>query len=328
MKYATHIGNTARMLLIGLMTGLSMSSAAFPGLIPEKTPTMARSEAALQADAFFWAIFNGGDFDSIPLALDALTAAYLADPNDPITAGHIGGGLHLWRLTEQLRLNEIPPTITDHATLGRKYLQESVRLKPDARHLGQLAGLMMAEGNIHNDPGLVHEGYSTLLRSIRDFPEFNLFAGGYLASRLPSQSAVFKQGLEWMWQDINVCIGEEIDRQNPDTSRYLYQATPVGSKRVCWFGGSIAPHNYEGFFLQMGDMLVKSGDWQTGQKIYANARFAPDYGAWKFRQVLENRISDAQANVALFNAPRDASNRPIKPVMSESAYACMACHQN
>jgi hypothetical protein len=328
MKRETRTGTGARLLLVGALTALSLSAAAFRGSLPDTAPTTTRSEAAIHADALFWKVFNGGEYDNIPIALNALTAAYLADPNDPVTAGHIGGGLHLWRLTEQLRLDQIPATITDHAVVGRKYLQESVRLQPDARYLGQLAGVLMTEGRIHDDQSLVREGYFTLLRSIRAFPEFNLFAGGYLTSRLPSQSELFKQGLEWMWQNINVCIGDEIDRANPDTSPYLHLATAVGSKRVCWFGGAIAPHNYEGFFLQMGDMLVKSGDWRTGQKIYANARLAPGYGSWKFGPVLEDRIAEAQANVALFNAPPDAFNRPIKPIMSESAYACMACHQN
>lgn len=201
-------------------------------------------------------------------------------------------------------------------------------MKPDARYLSFQGGTMMAEGGIHNDPKLVRKGYLTMLKSIRQYPEFSLFAGGYLASRVPPQSNFFKQGLEWLWQNINVCIGDEIDRANPDTSPYQHLATTVGRKRVCWSGGSIAPHNFEGFFWNMGDMLVKSGDWRTGQKIYANSKLAPDYGSWKYRQVLEERIAEAQANVALFNAPPDAFNRPIKPVLSESVYACVACHQD
>ena len=36
--------------------------------------------------------------------------------------------------------------------------------------------------------------------------------------------------------------------------------TKEGARRACW-NSRIAPHNLEGFFLNMGDMLVKSGDW-------------------------------------------------------------------
>jgi hypothetical protein len=74
----------------------------------------------------------------------------------------------------------------------------------------------------------------------------------------------------------------------------------------------------------MGDMLVKSGDWQTGQKIYANAKLAREYPAWKFAPVLDARIAHAKENVAAFN---DAQSPPARSIMINSAYACMACHQ-
>src|SRR5260221_633334 len=80
-----------------------------------------------------------------------------------------------------------------------------------------------------------------------------------------------------------------MDRRNPDYARYMALVTTKGPKRVCW-NSWIAPHNFEGFFLNMGDMLVKAGDWQTAQKIYGNAKLTPEYGQWKFRQMLEDRI--------------------------------------
>ena len=74
----------------------------------------------------------------------------------------------------------------------------------------------------------------------------------------------------------------------------------------------------------MGDMLVKAGDWQTAQKIYANAKLPKEYATWKYQAVLEERIQQAQANVALFNAPQET---PQARMMINSAFACMACHQ-
>jgi hypothetical protein len=40
--------------------------------------------------------------------------------------------------------------------------------------------------------------------------------------------------------------------------------------------------------------------------------------------VLDERIQQAQANVALFNAPNET---PKARLMINSAFACMACHQ-
>jgi hypothetical protein len=99
--------------------------------------------------------------------------------------------------------------------------------------------------------------------------------------------------------------------------------TKEGQKRVCW-NSWIAPHNFEGFFLNMGDMLVKSGDWQTAQKIYANAKLSRDYNSWKFQDVLEDRIKQAQSNVAVFNAPNETSKTKM---MINSEFSCMGCHQ-
>ena len=76
-------------------------------------------------------------------------------------------------------------------------------------------------------------------------------------------------------------------------------------------GSWIAPHNFEGFFLNMGDMLVKAGDWQTAQKIYANAKLSREYGSWKFQGILEERIKKAQNNVAIFNASNETSKPRI-----------------
>jgi len=148
-------------------------------------------------------------------------------------------------------------------------------------------------------------------------------------SRLPPDSERFREGLRWQWNNLDVCAGEQVDRADPNYSRYMGLYTTEGERRVCW-NSWIAPHNFEGFFLNMGDMLVKSGNWRTAQKVYANARLSANYAQWKFRDVLEARIAQAQANVTLFNAPLDAANltaKPMKPIMFQSAFSCMGCHQ-
>jgi hypothetical protein len=107
----------------------------------------------------------------------------------------------------------------------------------------------------------------------------------------------------------------------------MHLDTKEGRKRVCW-NSWIAPHNFEGFFLNMGDMLVKRGDWQTAQKIYANARLSPDYAQWKFASTLETRIAQAQANVTEFNTTQRAGKTSDDAViLNKTRFACMACHQ-
>jgi hypothetical protein len=291
---------------------------------PKKEPIVTRSEAASQADELFWNTFHGGEYDKIQNALEALTAAYLKTPNDATTAAHIAW-LHNWRVAERVRMGSPPATITDDTMLARRYFEEAVKLDPsDARTRGFLAGHLLAEGTLHKDEGLTREGYFMMLDAIDAWPEFNLFTGGYVFSRLPADSPQFKEGVEWQWRTLDECIEGKIDRANPDYSPYMSKETTEGPNRVCW-NSWIAPHNLEGFFLNMGDMLVKAGDWQTAQKIYANAKLPKSFANWKFQPVLEDRISNAQANVAVFNA---AETPGMARVMINSEFSCMACHQN
>jgi hypothetical protein len=289
------------------------------GTAPAKLPAASRTEAATAADARFWDVFHGGRYEEIPPTLELLTAAYLADPTDAVTAAHVGW-LHIWRLSERGRLAQVPATITDDAVVAHKYFQEAVTLDPkEARYLGFLGAVTTAEGTVHKDEKMVRKGYYILQDSISAWPEFNLFTAGYTMSGQPADSDRYREALEMQWRTLDLCIDGRIDRANPDYSQYMSRSVETGHKRVCW-NNWIAPHGFEGFFLNMGDMLVKAGDWQTAQKIYADARLSPAYAEWKYRDVLEARIQDAQSNVAAF-----AANRGM---MVNAKYSCMACHQN
>ena len=292
-------------------------------LAPLKKATSLRSQAALQADELFWHTFHSGAYDEIPQVLEVLTAAYLETPTDAVTAAHIAW-FHNWRIAERARLSAIPATITDHTILARRYFEEAVKLDPsDPRTLGFLAGHIVVEGTLQKDERLVRRGYYRLLDAIEAWPEFNLFTAGFVMSRVPADSPRFQEGLEWQWRNLDACVRERLDRTNPDYAKYMRLETTEGIKRVCW-NSWIAPHNFEGFFLNMGDMLVKSGDWQAAQKIYANAKHSRDYATWKFGHVLETRLAQAQENVAVFNGIQDA---PVQPMMIDSVFACTGCHQ-
>jgi hypothetical protein len=291
---------------------------------PKKQAATSRSPDALKADELFWNALHGANYDQIATALNAETAAYLQNPDDAVTAAHVGW-LHIWQLSERKRLASVPATITDNATLSRQYFGQAVALNPDeARYLGFLAAATLAEGNIHHNEAETRQGYSMLLDSIKAWPEFNLFTAGYVMSSQPAESERFKQALDWQWQTLDVCAGEKVDRKTAAYAQYMKLETDKGAKRVCW-NSWIAPHNFEGFFLNMGDMQVKAGDWQLGQLLYANAKLSPTYAQWNYGKLLDERIRDAQQNVAAFNAPPGASN--ANSMIGGSAYGCVACHQ-
>jgi len=292
-------------------------------LAPKKVAAQTRTESARQADEVFWQTLHGGQYDNIGQALEVLTPEYLKTPDDAVTAAHIAW-LHIWRVSERSRLASVPATITDDIRLARKYFQEAVALDPaEARYLGFLATVTLAEGSIDKEERTLRRGYFMLLDAIHAWPEFNLFTGGYVVSPQPANSDRFKQALEWQWQTLDACVNEKVDRGNPDYAKYMRLETTEGRKRVCW-NSWIAPHNFEGFFLNMGDMQVKAGDWQTARKLYADAKLSHDYQAWKYRDTLEERIQSAEANVATFNAPPGSAKTVM---MINSTIACMACHQ-
>ena len=292
-------------------------------MAPDKKVTSARSDNALAADSLFWRTLHRADYEAVPRAIEELTRAYAATPNDAVTAAHLAW-LHFWRVSERSRLDSIPATITEHLVLARKYFAEAVKLDPsDARYLGFLASAMVAEGTVDKDEALTRAGYFKLLESVDAWPEFNLFTMGYVLSQLPADSPQYGRAVERQWENLDACVSGRIDRFDPSYGKYMVNATTHGPKRACW-NTWIAPHNFEGFFLNMGDMLVKAGDWETARKIYGNARLSSAYQHWKFRDVLEARIRDAPENVAVF---RTAGTHRSRTLMVHSSFACMACHQ-
>jgi hypothetical protein len=182
----------------------------------------------------------------------------------------------------------------------------------------------MAEGAIHHEEGLTRRGYFAMEDAVSAWPEFNLFTRGYVLSSQPADSERFKAALEDQWKNLDVCFDAHVDRKQPDFAPFMKLETGTGWKRACW-SSWIAPHNLEGFLLNMGDMLVKSGEPDVARRIYAQAKLSSSYAAWPYRAVLERRIAEADANVAIFRAPTQESKE--RRIMFESPFSCTGCHQ-
>lgn len=306
-------------VLLLLSAGCAFFAVSFA---PPKTAKLSEGELAEKAKATFWNNFHGGRYDQLPETFYFLTAAYLENPRDPEISLLLAHS-HLWKIAERSRQPNQDPTITDHIILAERYFSEAHRLNPeDHRIPGWLGGAKLALGSIHQDERLTREGYFILQDAIGLFPEFNYFSAGYVMSGRPSDNERFKEGLEYMWKTLDLCTGQKIDRVNPDYSRFMALEVSTGPKRVCW-NSSIAPHNFEGFFLNMGDMVVKNGEAEVAKKVYQIAKLSKDYESWKYRPVLEERIAKAEERSSLFK-DNDPKNDP--EIMFGSSYACMACH--
>lgn len=290
----------------------------------KKQPISSQSQLATEAEQHFWNTFHQGHYNEISQVDTLLMAAYLQNPNDPQLAAHLGF-LHIWKLSERGRDLPLKPTIVNEIILAKKYFSDAVELNPnDPRYLGFQGVSQLVEGDIFKDQRKQVQGFFTLKQAIKAWPEFNYFTAGFVMSHLPADSEHFREGVEWQWKTLDLCAKEKVDRTNPDFVPYMHLETQQGPQRVCW-NSWIAPYNFEGFFLNMGDMLVKAGDWQTAIKIYKNAMLAKNYSTWPYRKMLEKRIANAQQNIKAFQ--QNSLTPPDKVLMFNSTYSCMACHQ-
>lgn len=309
-----------RALCLVVLSGCA--SIAISASKPKK-PSATQSEQSKAANDAFWAALHAGAYERIPEVKELLQQAYLADPNDAITAGHLGF-LHIWAISERDKLPERRASITDEMLLSQRYFSEAVEMTNDPRHVGFLAITELANGSIHKDERTLRTGYFRLEDAVKSFPEFNLFSRGFTRSGFPVDSDFFKQGLEDMWRNIDLCLGVSIDRSNPDYTRYMATETQEGPRRVCW-NGWITPHNHEGFALNFGDMLVKAGDVKAGRRMYENAKLSRTYEKWPYRELLDRRIAEAEANVEHFRLKGD--EQPVgHKMMIASDFSCSGCH--
>jgi hypothetical protein len=318
--------DTVALTLLVLSVAASGCASIAIATAPDKTPSPDDSRDAKEADAAFWSIFHSGDYEHIQSALDKLEGAYLAHPTDHRTAAHIAL-LHLWRVSERARQESIAPTITDDISMARRYFDEAVQLQPkDARYQGFLAATTMGEGKVHAFEKEQRRGFFAMNDAVDAWPEFNLFTRGYVMSNLPYDSSRYADAVEDQWKNLDVCAkGAHVDRETGDFSPYMKLETRTGWKRVCW-DSWIAPHNFEGFFLNMGDMIVKAGNPAVARNVYAQARLAQEFASWPYRDVLARRIAQADENVALFRAPPSHGDKERR-IMNDTPFSCMGCHQ-
>jgi len=298
---------------------------------PRKAAHPAGTEGAAKADAAFWYALHGGHYEDIDAVLEPLTREYLAHPEDPHLAAHVAF-LHVWRLGERARLAHPRATVTDDITLARRYFEEAALLVPDdPRFRGFLASLTMAEGSIHHEEGITRRGYFEMRDAVSSWPEFNLFTRGYVLSSQPADSDRFRSALADQWKNLDVCFDAPVDRIHLDLAPFSKLETTTGWKRACW-NSWIAPHNVEGFLLNLGDMIVKSGEPAIARGVYGQAKLSKGYGTWPYRAVLERRMVQAEENVALFRSPPSEGPLAVggdreRRIMFETPFACMGCHQ-
>lgn len=277
----------------------------------------------------FRSAFEAGAYEALPDLIRALTAAYLEDPSHPETTLLLAHA-HLWRISESARLPTRNPRITEHLILADRYFEEAARLSPgDHRIPGWLGSVRVPLGRLQANPERVAEGYRALEEGVRLYPEFNHFTAAFTLARLPPDHERFPEALAHMQANVQRCSGSA-DASPEDANPYelARRADPACANT------SRAPHNFEGFLLTYGDILVKAGRGDEAREAYRRARSAPEYHRWPYREVLENRIQEAHEAARHFRAltgepdggGKAGSQEAPPELIFGSGYSCSACH--
>ncbi|MFV2056552.1 MAG: hypothetical protein ACC707_08795 [Thiohalomonadales bacterium] len=286
-----------------------------------------RTELARKADEEFWDLIHGTqNYQNFDTVITKLQAAQIADPFDVYTTAHIGFA-NFWALSNGIAQ---PAKAFQYIQNAEQAFSIASAFAPDEpRILGFLgySRLFLARATQNND--LYVKGLADVNRSVALWPEWAHFGAAYgVDVTAPHNSPAFEQALSHYWDNLDVCANTVVDRSNPDFSPYLVQQTLVGADRACW-DSWIAPYNLEGFFLVMGDALVKAGETDIAQIIYYNATLLEHYDSWPFHKLLEERIAKVAQNVKIFRTkgtPGQIQN-PESSLVAATGASCAICHQ-
>jgi hypothetical protein len=107
---------------------------------------------------------------------------------------------------------------------------------------------------------------------------------------LDTNNQNFQKGLKWQYSTIDDCACEKNTKNDLVAAvQKIKKSTDPQINRACW-NTWIAPHNWEGFCLNWGDMLTKKGEIEEAKKVYLLAKESDSYNEWMYKDVLEKRI--------------------------------------
>ena len=294
--------------------------------------TLLNRETTQAAIDDFWDVYHGNRYQDISAVQQRLQAAIQKDPATP-TLHALLGATHFWHAGEIARdpkpdlsvlQQDMPLAVASfREALDLDYGPHPIQYINDDHLPGYLGITTVHLGQFVNDQALLAKGDQLLDYAAYQFPEFNNFNRWAAHNTDSKDSESYKRALDSLWTSLDSCVGTTVDRSNPDLAPYLNLVTAKGRKRVCWWDGVMAPYSYEGIMLNLGNGLVKAGQIDAARVVFANARYAPNYSTWPYRQEFEAIAgSDLYARAALY-ADGNLSNDPPLGIPNRG---CSYCH--
>ena len=321
-----------RLALILLLTASLAMIAGFSTSSQEDDTCGARAESDA-AIVQFWKVYHGNQYSQIPQVQQQLQNALDRDPGNS-TLYALLGAAHFWHIGEYTRdpnpntavlQQDLPNAVDlfDKALEIDYYGKHLIGYVNDDHLPGYLGITTVHLGQQNSDSETIQKGDQILDFAAYQFPEFNNFNRWAAHNTDPKDSDSYKKALDSLWQALDACAAAHVDRANPDLKPYLYLQTAAGRKKACWSEGTLAPHSFEGFMLNLGNGLVKAGQIEAAKVMFANARYADHYAEWPYRQYLESVANSDLGTRAALYADSDPSNDPPLAVPNRG---CSYCH--
>jgi len=274
------------------------------------------SAAAAAGEAGFWDALTGDDSSEAreQEAIALLETAVRRSPRDG-RSHFLLAMLHLYRFGQRVdRLDDVSDEAHAELVAANRSFADAVPLlwndpagTGDSRVPGFAAAAKYMQGALDNDAALQAEGLADLDRSIEVNSFFNVFDYIPVMQVLPASDPLFQKGFALFRSYI----------EDPNT------LSCVGTQPEICGNAGLAPRNIQGALTLFGDLYAKNGNLEQAQSWYFLANAFPDTQTWAFLPVIQDRVANAAARVALY-ADADPSNDP--QLIGAGPEACAVCH--
>lgn len=252
------------------------------------------------------------------------------NPNSSFALGRLAY-LNLWKWNERYALEEVPINITKSIAECLTYFDKSLPLAPKQmvyRAFGTNCKLL--SGLVSQNIDLLVEANQHAAEAIVGLSEYAPFSLSYPFLVAPADSKRFQVGTALLMRLLDVCMGRDIDRDNPDLRPFfadlLKKTTPYNSYCLNTY---VAPHNREGIYLTVGDILVKAGKLDAAKVMYENIKASPGFPSWPFKGLVEERIKNPEKFQKDFNITLNGLKKPSHEIMAIAGeFSCSICHMS
>jgi hypothetical protein len=292
------------------------------------TPTeYANAEEAALEKRFFTS-FQSHRYNDIDELLGIYKEYANRNPNSVYALGRLAY-LNLWRWNERYTMNEVPINTTKALNDCVTYFDRVLPLGPKQmvnRAFGTSCKLL--SGLVAQKLDVLLEANRLAGEAINGLAEFALFSISYSFQVAPIDSKRFQVGTVMLMRLLDVCMGQNIDRNNLDLRPYLGNLVKKQAPYQSYcLNTYMSPHSREGLYLTIGDVLLKAGNMAGAKAMYENIKASPGFGTWPFRGLVEERLKEPEKFQKDFNIMLNGLQKPSHNLMAIAGeYSCSICH--